>query len=540
MDRLLLREFKGRVPRIAPKLLPETHAQIATNCDLRSGNIKGFKALDQGASITASSISANPIDTELFTSTLDCDFVRHTVSDVPVLVVSDGTAYPKQYTDALYPADHRRLGVVPPSTALTVAFGTIPGVDTDEINHTISYVYTYVTSWGEESAPSPASAVVEVLDNQYVTLTNFDNPTVADKNDVTGMRIYRLATGTLGAEYQFLAEVDDLATTYDDYDVSEKDLNAVTADTLDTEGWIQPPDTLSGLIRYANGMYAGFDGNALYLSEPFIIYAWPLKYVLTFDSDIVGIAAYNQAIIVITETKPYIVTGHSPANMVVDPVTVQQGCVAKRGVVETNLGVIYPSPDGLMLIDGASGTNITKDLITKEQWAALSISDLISFWYDDMYIGFFAGTDTGFTIIDGTWIDLDLNGGTVEGGYVSAEDDKLYLIIDRTTFYIETFNDHATTYLDWEWKSKLFTFSYPTNFSCGRVDSASFAVAGSINLSFYADGNLIATSVTMTADIFRLPALSRYWDFEVRAQGQSDEDLESMIFAVSPALLRFV
>jgi hypothetical protein len=535
MERILLREFKGRVPRIAPKLLPDTHAQIAINCDLRSGNIKPFFDLKQGAVVTTDSISAHPIDTELFTSLLDCDFVDHDVAGEPTLIVSDGTTYPKQYTDALYPANHMRLGVVPPATALTLTFGTIPDVGTVEINHTVSYVYTYVTSWGEESAPSPASAVIEVNDDQYITLTNFDITDVANKNDVVGMRIYRLAIGTAGAEYQFLEEIDDLDTTYDDYDVSGKDLNSVTADILETEDWVQPPADLAGIIRYANGMLAGFSGNSLYLSETFIVYAWPLKYVLDFDSDIVSIGAYNEAIIVVTETKPYVVTGNSPINMMVTPINVQQGGLAKRGGVETNLGYIYPSPDGLMLIDGSSGTNITKEIITKEQWAALDIDDLISFWYDDMYFAFFAGTDLGFTLIDGTWVDLDLDGAVVEGGYVSAEDDKLYLIIDRTTFYLEAFNDHATVELVWEWKSKLFNFTYPANFSCAKIYAKNF---GSINFELYGDSvKLLDVDIT-TQSMFRLPGLSRYWDVEVYLQSAGNaEILESVAVGVSPAHL---
>lgn len=527
MERILLNKFKGRIPRLASKLLPEYHAQVATNCDLRSGSLKPLKALNQGASMSSSPISVSKIGTELVYFDTDCNFVRSMVGTTDKLFVT-GNGYPKQYTEALYPADHRRLGIVPPSQTLTITFGTIGGVTSTEVSTTVSYVYTYVSTWGEESSPSPATPAIDVQDNQYVTLTNFEAPTVGNKNDIEYIRIYRLAAGSLGAEYHFLEEVDELTTTYDDYDAGAQDLNAVQDEVLQTEYWVQPPDTLSGLIQYANGMLAGFDGNELYLSEPFYPYAWPLKYVLTFDSAIVGIAAFNEAIIVITETKPYIVSGTHPDVMTQSPVPVLQGCVSKRGIVETSIGVIYPSPDGLIIVDGAAATNITKDIITKEDWLALGPDDLSSFWYDGQYFGFFDGSDTGFTITADAWVDIDLGGGTVEGGYVSPEDDKLYLIMDRGTSYIEAFNDHATTKLSYIWKSGAVDMTFPSSYSCGKI----YGALGSVSLIVYGDGSVLASPSITSQNMFRLPGISRYWDYEVYLTGQVE--IESVVLAVSP------
>jgi len=535
MERLLLTGFSGRLPKLSAKLLKQNQAQVATNCDLRSGEIKPFKALNQDATTyDAAIISVSPIDTEMFTSTLDCDFVKHDIDGTPTLLVSDGTNYPKQYTDALYPSDHRRLGVVPPTSALAITFNTIGGISDTEIVDTVSYVYTYVTSWGEESAPSTATPAVNVQANQYITLTNFDTPVVANKNDITAIRIYRVSTGLKTAEYYYLDEVDDQTTTYNDYEVGVG-LKDVTSDILPTENWIQPPDGMAGLCRYANGMLAGFKDNTLYLCEPFVVYAWPTQYTIDFDSDIVGIKPYNESIIVCTTTKTYIVSGNSPDIMVPVHIPTQQACISKRTMVETNAGVMYASPDGLTLVNETKALVVTSEIITKEQWQALTPADIISFWYDEMYIGFFAGTDTGFTIIDGSWVDIDLGGGTVEGGYVAPDTDKLWLIMDRTSYaYLESFNDHATNYLTYTWKSKQFDFNFPTSYSCAKAYSA-----GSFNLIVYGDGSEVLGSTAITNQhMFRLPSISRYWDMEASVTGSTNAVIESLLFAVSPQLLR--
>jgi len=45
--------FKGRIPRVSPKLLPDTFAQVATNCDLRTGKLEPMKGL--GSSVGSGS-----------------------------------------------------------------------------------------------------------------------------------------------------------------------------------------------------------------------------------------------------------------------------------------------------------------------------------------------------------------------------------------------------------------------------------------------------------------------------------------------------
>ena len=56
-----------------------------------------------------------------------------------------------------------------------------------------------------------------------------------------------------------------------------------------------------GLIPVANGIMAGFTGNRLCLSEPFLPHAWPIAYRITLEDDIVAIAATGNGIVAMTK-----------------------------------------------------------------------------------------------------------------------------------------------------------------------------------------------------------------------------------------------
>jgi hypothetical protein len=523
--KIYVNQFQGRFPKLSAKLLGPYNAQTALNTDLRGGKLKPFADLNTSVgTLGATDKTIYKLGSEWMDWSVDANIVRSMVTTSDKVFVS-GEAYPRQYTNALYPSDHRRLGIVPPPNTANIGFTVIPGETNTEIRHTVSYVYTYVSSWGEESAPSPATAATDVEARHYVNLSNLSVASGADKNDITAKRIYRLNVGTFGAEYQFLEEISAAATTHDDYDAAAKDLDEVSSDILPTEGWIQPPDTLAGLLQYANGMLAGFVNNELYFCEPFYPYAWPLKYVMSFDSDIVGIAAFNESIIVITTTKPYIVSGVDPEGMTQNPVPVIQGCVAKRGIVETPKGVIYPSLDGLVRVSSSGVSVITQSLITKEQWSALTPANLISFWHDGQYYGFFNGTDLGFTITEDGWIDIDLNGANVYGGWVSPADDKLYLIVDvGGTRYIRAFNDHASNKLTYTFKSKIFDLPFARSLTCAKMK----ATFGSITFTLYGDGAQKQQQAITSSHMFRL-APGRWETMEFMVSGTAEMD--SIVFS---------
>ena len=208
--------FRGTMPRIHPRLLPDGMAQIATNCRLDSGAVESVRDLLNLQPTTLSSpISLYRYSASVWLeATTDTDFVTYPIAndDYGRVIFADPSAGALRVTDASlvgsggYPAAYRNLDVPPPTTgASAVLNGTAD--DTDEVPETRFYVVTFVNEWGAEGPPSPPTNEIEWRTGQTVTLSSLPSVPSGSYN-ITHRRIYRLNTGASGAtNYQFLTEV---------------------------------------------------------------------------------------------------------------------------------------------------------------------------------------------------------------------------------------------------------------------------------------------------------------------------------------------
>ena len=161
--------FSGISPRTQPRLLAENMAQIVNNCRLGSGALEPWKKI---TAVTANDLADGDVlsifrmedgGTSYWLS-WDRD-----VNCVPSLIAGDeaqriyytGDGEPRVSNLALaiaggsvMPAGFYVLGVVAPLVAPTVAPTGGSGAADSR-----AYIETFVTEWGEEGAPSPASAI---------------------------------------------------------------------------------------------------------------------------------------------------------------------------------------------------------------------------------------------------------------------------------------------------------------------------------------------------------------------------------------------
>jgi hypothetical protein len=136
---------------------------------------------------------------------------------------------------------------------------------------------------------------IEWQAGQTVTLSGF--ATATSGRNITKQRIYRLQSSiATGADLFFIAERNDTASNYVDSSAVDD-----FSEVLPSRDWNHPPDTLEGLVSLPNGMMAAFVGKDLYFCEPYRPHAWPQKYVLTIDYNIVALGAYGTTIVVMTE-----------------------------------------------------------------------------------------------------------------------------------------------------------------------------------------------------------------------------------------------
>jgi len=370
-----------------------------------------------------------------------------------------------------------------------------------------AYCYTYVTAWGEEGPPSDPSAVVGVDPSKDVMVTGLPAATPAGYN-VTLARLYRTVTANGETAYQFVADVAVGTTWYVD-ELSDAD----TGETLETTDYTAPSATLANLVAMAGGFLAGSDGQTVWFSETWQPHAWP--YSVTLPYEVVALAAVGNSLVALTEAYPYWITGSDPSAMTATRIPVEQACASARSVAAYGGGIVYASPDGLVLVDGGSARLLTETLYRREQWQALGPTTMRSAVHDGVYLAF----------TDSAGLLLDLSGGradalatteTAAGLYSDVETDTLYLIQGA-----DLVSWGAGSTLTATWRSREYESPRPVGWAWARVQADSYPVT----LNLYAEGALVATVTLASEAPRRLPATRREktWQVEVEATAVVDE-----------------
>ena len=533
---MLLRidSFKGMAPRVAPRGLPANAAQVATDCNLFSGEIRPWKGPVQdwapskvGVLNTIYHFAADTATPKWFHWLERVDVVRSPLSGItnePTLFTVRGGTLAPQITDAslaltggtTYPMASYDLGIPAPARVPVLTYTGTPNTDPAN-NETRSYVYTYVTAWGEEGPPSPPSAevVVNLASTANVQVTGMSGLPVGVSRNITAKRIYRTATSAVGTEYQFVAEVAVAITSHTDTTVA-----ASLGETLKTIDYDLPPVNLIGLTLMPNGVVAGFSGTEICFCEPYQPHAWPLKYRLHVEHPIMGIAAYGNSLAVITTSTPYIITMDTPANASMQKIEVSQGCISDRGIVDMGYAVVYPSPDGLVSIGMSNNGVVSGPIMTKTEWEKYNPSTLIGTMVDGVYVGFYDATLIGGGKGAILFNPNDPAAGIVELGLYSQAvfsdpvKDALFYV-DTTTGNIMQWNADAAVAPAFTWRSKIFETPRAMSFGALRVAAAGYPVT----VRLYADGALFQTINVADAGVFRLkPGRAQSWEIELSSQ----------------------
>lgn len=248
-----------------------------------------------------------------------------------------------------------------------------------------SYVYTWVTAYGEESPPSPPT-IVTGWSNGVWNIGMFQPPPddmsppygTGLYRNITKKRFYRTISAVGGQTDYFMLTRPlttvgdlpvDLASGIDIVDDLAISLNTI----LPSATWFPPPEGLQGIVSMPNGYFAGFKGNEVWFSEPYRPHAWPPGYVMTTEFPIVGLGVTGNCLVACTSGTPYAFTGINPASMTSTKILLPEPCNSRGSIVSTLNGVYYTSPNGLILVTGFGiGSNITEAWITREKWAAMT------------------------------------------------------------------------------------------------------------------------------------------------------------------------
>lgn len=250
----------------------------------------------------------------------------------------------------------------------------------ERVIETRAYKFTYVNEWGEESAPSAASILLEVDQNDAVDITIGSPPSTGAYVPFEFWRLYRSSTTDDGAEWQLVDEIAIGTLTYNDSKLQEE-----LQEPLPSIIYTEPRSDMVNLCAGANGIMLGSVGNVLCACEAYLPFTFPREYEQSLKYDIVAITASGQSWFVLTEGPAYLVSGADPASLSVQELPRPQACVSKRSAVGVQGGALYASPDGICLVDTSGTQLLTSGAYKYEDWRALTPSVSVGGFQDNVY-----------------------------------------------------------------------------------------------------------------------------------------------------------
>lgn len=398
-----------------------------------------------------------------------------------------------------------------------------------------AYAYSYVNTWGEESALSDPLELDDVVDGASISLQYAAPAAGHGYRPIDRVRIYRTATGSGGTDYLFVGEEIINAGSPFFLDDRTGDQLGESAQTVD---FLPPPQNIKGLAMLPNGILAGFVANEIYLMEPYLPYACVRANIKTLPHNIVSLVAAETGLYAITTSYPYLLSGVTPDAIVPTKISAIQGGVAKRAVCDVGQYLAYASNDGLVMVRGLDASmDASFKFWTREKWQELYGQHLARLhldvhdgcllgWFDDGWPGFLVRLDEaqGLTQIAGSGITAS---------FVSPQDDALYLAKGTR---IHVFRKGLAR-REWIWWSKDYILPKPANMGVMQVIGE-----GVVDFDIAVDGQVIhsipssnispgAGGVHEDGVIFRLPPGFKARRWMVMAHGAAGASVREIYLA---------
>ena len=533
--------FTCAVPREAPRNLRPDQASAAVDCWMDKKQPRPLPELLPVAGVSPFSPNVKTIyrfdDTRWFQWNDEVDVVRAPlINDSTNRTIwtgenTGGSTFPRftstvimmggGFTSPGLPIS-LRLGIPVPTQDPTAAAGALTDEDPDGTPQFHAWVYTFVSNLGEEGAPSDPTTVIQRGFNadgtiQPVTITM--PAAVSGPYNITHKRLYRTVTGASGAtSYQLVAQIPLTTATFTD-----TALIASLGSALITTTWDPPAEDLKGIIALPNGVLAAFRGREVHFSEPYQPHAWPSDYIQVVEKDIVGLDNFGSTVVVGTKGSAELINLSDPKNAAAVKMELNQACISGRSFAYIDLqGVVYASPDGLVLVGPSGGKIVTESVYNRENWQALAPENLRSVYHDGAYLGFLTDKAISF--------DRKQEGAVETSDVVNAvfhdrERDKLYVVDDSDNMLKEWVSSAEVSAVlrSARWCSYI-------NVGLARTFSAAQVIANGYPIHFrlFADSDRTAiweTEVT-GPNPFRLPSslgLHGEWQYEVEGQHTVEE-----------------
>lgn len=457
--------FDGEIPRMDQHYLPESNAQEARNVKLTRGTLRPLRApLDVFTFPSAGRTTIYFHGNEWLSWFQDADAVPGPVAQNRLYITRESD-WPQMYVGGEYFDLELEAPVTKPNLVRTGDY------DETQAERTV-YAFTQVTIYGEETAPSPLSDMIMFSPGTTITINNLPVRTEFGGRPVLHNRIYRSQTTTAGVtELFFIGTASATASTFTDAWGARQ-----AQEPIPSMDFAPVPTNLRGLTAMPNGIMAGFAGKELMFCEPYQPHAWPFKYRLSVNDNIVGLVTLGSTLMVLTTGTPYVVQGLHPEAMSMVKMEVNLPCVSKQSIVDMGYSAIYASPFGLVNITEGGAELMSRELWSKDDWAGLAPATIKAARWGEVYVFTHTPADNirqlKMVNTRGDKPALVRSNITARALYTHNANAELFLL-DAGGGTVQRFD--SGPFLEMLWRSKRFRFPAPTSLGALRIERADTA-----------------------------------------------------------------
>lgn len=411
-------DFSGEVPKLKPQALSLNQAQYAENVDLYGGLLRPIREPQfQQYLVDEYGNAYSRDDAAMFVMVGDKavgfkDNVhwvydpRNSAGTGTILFVRDGQLYRLSPRMIEAGTGATPVGIEPPQQAPSLSIAAGRGCltkwdnrcgvsvkdctpDTPELR---AYKITYVNECGEESAPSPASEPIEVVNGDGVYITDTSTPPA----NAIERRYYRTATTTEGeVVWLFVGAYPISAERYLDSVCPDELGEALSTDDH------YPPDCIEGITVTRNLQTIVWASDTFWVSEPKLPHAYKpatrvvlpykIKFIAGYTPTVEGNTHYDN--IAVTEGHPYALGVRDDAQTTVQELAAWYPPLTSFSHTVHNGMVLYVARAGIVAIAGTKVSLITEHFVTEREWAAFNPSTMRLSSYDQRVFAWYKSTE---------------------------------------------------------------------------------------------------------------------------------------------------
>lgn len=240
----------------------------------------------------------------------------------------------------------------------------------------------------------PAGTTIASISGTTITLSQAATSTnvgvVLKDPQWDGRYLYR-SGGTVTGIGKVQTIADMTTTTYTGDNTADTDATPIEDNA---ESYTIPPEADAiAVTPYGRLMLVSTDDPTLvYWSEAALPHAFLATSQVQFTETIKALAASPGETLCIGLTRPFVLTGSSPADFTQEQVNSDQGCVERDTVIDTGYGIMWWSKDGVCRYTGGGGVDVvSKASISDSTFAALSATNCKGVRYNERAIWFHSG-----------------------------------------------------------------------------------------------------------------------------------------------------